>query len=45
VDGESEDPEQEWFSELKSIASGTCIITMRLRSNPAVTKDIEVTVN
>ena len=38
------DPEQEWFSELHSVAAGQCIITLALKTNPAVTKNIEVTI-
>ena len=41
---EEEGEEENWFSELHSIAAGTFIVTMRLRNNPAVTKWTEITV-
>ena len=37
-----DDLNKEWFSELHAIAAGQCIITLALKSNPTVTKDIEV---
>ena len=42
---ETLDEEEKWYSELHPVATGTCIITMRLKNRHAVTKDIEITIN
>ena len=38
VNGEKE----KWYQELHSIAEGTCIVTMRLKNRPAVTRNVEI---
>ena len=43
--GISDNPAQEWFSELHAENPGQCIVTMRLKNRPAVTKTVEITVN
>lgn len=41
-----EDGEKEkWFQELHPIAAGSCMIIMRLKNRPAVTKEIEIIIN
>ena len=44
---ELEGEEEKWFSELhlRSNIVGNCIITMRLKNRPAVTKQVEITIN
>ena len=42
---ENEGEEMKWFSELHSAAAGNCIITMRLKNRPAITKTIEIIIN
>ena len=37
--------QDEWFSELEAANPGQCIITMRLRNRPAITKQVEITIN
>ena len=36
---------EKWYSELHSIADGQCIITMRLKNNPAVTETVEIIIS
>lgn len=43
--GNSDDPNQKWFSELYANSPGSCIITMRLKNRPSVTQTVEITVN
>ena len=40
------DEEEKWYSELHptSTANGTCIVTMRLKNRPAVSKNVEITI-
>lgn len=42
---ESDNKEEKWFSELHTKNAGQCIITMRLKNRPAVTKTVEITIN
>ena len=42
---EAEGEQEKWFSELHSTTAGTCIVTMRLKNRPAVTKTVEITIN
>ena len=37
--------QQEWFQELQAVGKGQCFITMRLKTRPAVTKKVEITIN
>ena len=44
---ENDGEEEKWYQELhlSASASGTCIITMRLKNRPAVTKTVEIIIN
>lgn len=42
---ESENEDEKWYQELHPIAEGTCIVTMRLKNRPAVTKNVEIIIN
>ena len=42
---ETSGEEEKWYQELHPVAEGSCIITMRLKSNPAVTHKVEITIN
>ena len=36
---------EKWYQELHPIAVGMCMVTMRLKRNPVVTKNVEITIN
>ena len=36
---------EKWYSELHSAVAGQCIITIRLKNRPAVTKQVEITIS
>jgi len=35
---------EKWYSALHSKAAGQCIVTLRLKNRPAVTKKVEITI-